>query len=47
MAKSPPSFPSNRPKSQDADLGEYLLLLALVALIVGVVVLHFAHFRFP
>jgi hypothetical protein len=47
MAKSPPSFPSNRPKSQDADLGEYLLLLALVALIVGVVFLHVAHIRFP
>lgn len=37
----------SRPRSRDADLGEYLLLLALVALIVGVVVLHFAHLRFP
>ena len=47
MAKSPPRFPSNRPQSQDADVSEYLLLLALVALIVGVVFLHVAHVRFP
>jgi hypothetical protein len=40
MAKS-------RPRSQDADLSEYVLLLVLIALIVGVVVVHVAHVRFP
>ena len=47
MAKSRPNSPSNLAKPERADLSEYLLLLALVALIIGVVVLHIAHIGLP
>jgi hypothetical protein len=33
----------SRPRSQNTDPGEYVLLLVLIALIVGVVVFHVAH----
>ena len=29
------------------DPGEYFLLIALIALIIGVIVIHIAHLRFP
>jgi hypothetical protein len=47
MAKSRQSSSSNLAKPERADLSEYLLLLALVALIIGVVVLHIAHVQLP
>ncbi|HTP43506.1 MAG TPA: hypothetical protein VMJ13_03030 [Candidatus Acidoferrum sp.] len=47
MAKLPPRSPSNLTKSDRTDLGEYLLLAALIALIIGAVLLHVAHIRLP
>ncbi|MGB9241944.1 MAG: hypothetical protein WCC03_01220 [Candidatus Acidiferrales bacterium] len=47
MAKSRPKSSSNLAKPERTDLSEYLLLLALVALIIGVVVVHIAHVQLP
>lgn len=38
---------SNVAKSERVDLGEYLLLALLLALILGVIVLHVAHIHLP
>ena len=46
MRKEPRS-PSNVMKSTSVDLGEYLLLAALVVLIIGVILLHVAHVQLP
>jgi hypothetical protein len=42
-----PRWPSNVAKSTGVDLGEYLLLVALVVLIIGVILLHVAHIQLP
>jgi len=47
MPKSSPRSPSNLSKREGADHSEYLLLVALIVLIIGVVVLHLANVRFP
>lgn len=46
MRKEPRS-PLNVTKSTGVDLGEYLLLAALVVLIIGVILLHVAHVQLP
>jgi hypothetical protein len=47
MSKSRSRSASNLAKTQGADLGEYVLLAALIALIIGVVVVHVAHVQLP
>jgi len=47
MPKSRPRTSSDLSKREGADHSEYFLLVALIVLIIGVVVLHLAHVRFP